>query len=342
MRGREHRTRCRSLNKALITGGAGFIGAALGKYLVARGYSLDLVDNFSRGVHDFDLEVLLSDPAVRILELDLRSVEMVGSLPTDYRYIYHLAAIVGVEHVLKRPYAVLHDNFLMLANVLEAARRQQRIERLVFASTSEVYAGTLQHFSLPVPTPEDAPLALTDLREPRTSYMLSKLCGEALCHQAGVPVSIVRPHNVYGPRMGLVHVIPELLKKAHMAESGGSLEVFSVDHRRTFCYVDDAVEMIHGIADAPAAAGGTFNIGTQAPEISMGELAELILRVVGKRLIIIPKLPTAGSPARRCPEMTRTIRLTGYRAKTGLEEGIDLTNRWYREHVFRAGGLSAT
>jgi nucleoside-diphosphate-sugar epimerase len=129
-------------------------------------------------------------------------------LSAHYALIFRLAAIVGVANVLDAPDRVLRRNDELLVSALELAARQRDLERFVFASTSEVYAGTLALGDLPLPTPEDAPLTVPDPRLPRTSYMLSKIFGEAMSFQSGLPVTVVRPHNVYGPRMGLAHVIP--------------------------------------------------------------------------------------------------------------------------------------
>jgi nucleoside-diphosphate-sugar epimerase len=164
--------------------------------------------------------------------------------------------------------------------------------------------------------------------------MLSKLCGEALVAYSGVPYTIVRPHNFYGPRMGLSHVVPQLLEKAHRAADGDALEVFSIEHSRTFCYIDDAVEMITRAATSAACEGVTLNIGTQAPEIRIGDLASVILDVVGRRLSILAKPPTPGSPARRCPDMQLTKKLTGYESRVSLKEGVRRTYEWYRDKVF--------
>jgi nucleoside-diphosphate-sugar epimerase len=229
----------------------------------------------------------------------------------------------------------------MILNIIQLAKEQSRLKRFVFASTSEIYAGTLQKFRLPIPTPETAPLALPDLDHPRTSYMLSKIYGEALIHQAQVPFTIVRPHNFYGPRMGLSHVIPELLKKAYFAKMGDSIEVYSIDHRRTFCFIRDAIEMIYRAAESPESVGQVLNIGTQEPEVTIGELAKKVVAAVGKRLEIVPGPETPGSPARRCPDMTCTRQLTGYWAQISLEEGIRETYDWYRTHVFDGRSLSA-
>jgi nucleoside-diphosphate-sugar epimerase len=225
----------------------------------------------------------------------------------------------------------------LLETALGFAARQRRLERLVFTSTSEVYAGSLELMAMPIPTPEDTPLALPPLDQPRTSYMLSKIYGEAMVRHAGLPFTIVRPHNVYGPRMGLAHVVPQLLERAHKAPANASLEVFSVDHRRTFCFIDDAVEMLLRAATLPACAGAVLNLGNQAPEVSIGTVAEIVVRTVGKPLTIVPRPATPGSPARRGPDMTRMATLTGYRGGVSLEEGIRRTYEWYRPNVFEHG-----
>ena len=319
--------------RVLITGGAGFIGFHLARLLAGRGDEVFLVDDLSRGSVDEDLARLLQLPNVSLGEVDLVRTDP-ASLPGDVERIYHLSAIVGVRNVLTDPERVLRDNVLMLLPVIEAARRQPHLQRLVFASTSEVYAGSLAAFGIPVPTPEATPLAVADLSAPRTSYMLSKIYGEALLRQAGVPMTIVRPHNVFGPRMGMAHVIPELLRKAHEAPDGGELEVASVDHRRTFCYVSDAAEMLDRVAREPACEGQTLNVGAERPEISIGELAERVVAATGKRLTIRAAPATPGSPARRCPDMSKMRALTGYEATVGLDAGIAETYAWYRERAF--------
>lgn len=321
------------MTKALLTGGAGFIGSHLARQLVERGWALDLVDDFSRGANDDVIASLRRRGTVRLLERDLRQPGALDDADDDYDYIVHLAAIVGVANVVGRPYDVLWANVAMTEQALALARRQRSLQRFLFASTSEVYSGTLEKFDLPVPTPERTPLALPDLDRPRTAYMLSKLYGEAMCHQAGAPFTIVRPHNVYGPRMGLSHVIPELLQRAHAA-TDGRLEVFSVEHSRTFCFVDDAVEMIARSLESDRCRGETLNVGTQAPEVTIGELAALIVGVVGRELEIVPRPATPGSPVRRCPDMSRTMELTDYASRVGLEDGVRRTYEAYRTHVF--------
>lgn len=324
----------------LITGGAGFIGYHLAKHLVTTGYNVFLADNHTRGIVDRELEALLTLPEIQLIEVDLLDRDSVLALGRDFENIFHLSAIVGVQNVLESPFKVLSNNTRMLDNVIELAQRQSRLSRLLFASTSEVYAGTLKHFGLVVPTPESATLTITALSAPRTSYMLSKIMGEAMCHQAGLPFTIFRPHNVYGPRMGMAHVIPEQLKKAFESEQGGLLDVHSPDHTRSFCYIDDAVELLKRMLESPSCVGQTLNLGTQAPEVSIREVVEICIDITGKDLSInnLPAIP--GSPKRRAPDMCLAKDLLCYESRFTLRQGITRTWEWYRERVFEGGEFS--
>lgn len=325
----------------LITGGAGFIGYHLAKHLAENGYSVRIVDNFVRGVVDPALKALLLQPEVTFSKVDLLDRDSVVALGIDFDAIFHLGAIIGVRHVLERPYEVLVDNTRMLDSVIALARRQSGLSRLLFASTSEVYVGTLKHFDLTMPTPESVALTVTALDAPRTSYMLSKIMGEAMCQRAGVPFTIFRPHNIYGPRMGMAHVIPEQLKRAFEASSGDRLDVHSPEHTRTFCYIDDAVEFLRRMLEEPSCAGQTLNLGTEAPEVSIREVVQTCVAVTGKDLRINTLPPTPGSPERRVPAMRLSKDLLDYESKVSLREGITRTWEWYRKHVLESRGPSA-
>jgi len=328
------------MKKVLITGGAGFIGYHLASSLVQKDCIVDIADNFTRGIKDNFLIELSNHDNVNLLDLDLLNKASFETLDTDYNYIYHLAAVIGVQFVLKAPYDVLTKNMELLSNTIEFGRKQKHLKKLVFTSTSEIYAGTLRHFNLPVPTPESTPLAVTDLSENRTSYMLSKIYGEALCLHSGLPVTIIRPHNFYGPRMGLSHVVPELFKKAFFGKED-KLTVFSPDHRRTFCYIDDAVEIIRILAESDASTGEAYNAGNESPEITMNSLAEKILEITGSDLVVKAGPVTEGSPRRRCPDMSKTAKATEYTPAVSLDEGLQRTFIWYKTNVFQNMGNSA-
>ena len=328
------------MKKVLITGGAGFIGYHLALNLLKKGYKIYLVDNFARGIKDTSLIELAQQDRVNLIKLNLLDKNDLNGLDKEYNLIFHLAAIIGVQYVLKAPYDVLAKNVELLENLINIANEQKQLERFVFTSTSEVYAGTLKHFSMEIPTPETTPLTITELSENRTSYMLSKIYGEALCLHSGLPVTIVRPHNFYGPRMGLSHVVPELFKKAFFSENN-KLEVFSPDHKRTFCYIEDAVEMMRRLAEIKTSLGQAFNIGNETPEISVKELAKEIINISGKNLEIVPGPTTAGSPSRRCPDMSKTFEISKYKPQINLKEGLKRTFDWYKENVFQNEGVSA-
>ena len=327
--------------KALIIGGAGFIGLHLANRLLEEGCQVHLVDNFSRAVNDTELRETLRIKKSEFLNINLNDVKEVGNLDSDFDVIFHLAAIIGVVHVLERSYDVLYDNFRMLGNMIDLARRQKNLSRFFFASTSEVYAGTLKYYDLPIPTPESTPLAVTDLSHQRTSYMLSKIYGEALCRHSGIPFTIFRPHNIYGPRMGMSHVIPEQLKKAFEAKDSDRIDVFSVDHTRCFCYVSDAIEMLWRMMNCNNCENQTLNLGTQSPEVTMKNLAEVCHNATGKKLFINENPATPGSPYRRCPDMNKTIELIDFESQVDLHDGIAKTYDWYREYIFEGKNISA-
>ena len=328
------------MKKVLITGGAGFIGYHLANKLLESDYQIDLLDNFSRGVNDTQLAVLTENEKINLINIDLLQNTAIDKLDQDYAYIYHLAAVIGVQHVLKTPYDVLEKNFILLQNALKIARNQKKLERIVFTSTSEVYAGTLIHYGLEFPTPETTPLTVNDLNEARTSYMLSKIYGEVMCLQSGLPATIIRPHNFYGPRMGLSHVIPELMKKVIDADDR-IVDVYSIKHKRTFCYIGDAVEMIQLLAESDKSIGESYNIGNDDEEITMGDLAKRIIDLIGKGVCINPMIATPGSPERRCPSISKLKNVIPHSKQYPLEKGLLETFDWYYENIFSGQEVSA-
>jgi len=328
------------MEKVLITGGGGFIGYHLAAYLHHKGCYVVIVDNFSRGVLDNELTVLSKEPNVELHDIDLLDLSLYEKIGTDFDIVYHFAAIIGVKHVLSSPYKVLTENVNLLDNVIKFCRSQKKIKRLLFTSTSEVYAGTLLNHGLVFPTPESTTLDVGDLNNPRTTYMLSKIYGEAMCLFSGLPVTIIRPHNFYGPRMGLSHVVPELLQKVYK-NTASELDLFSPNHTRSFCYIDDAVESIWGLSISENSIGRTINVGNPGEEISMKNLAEMIISLVGKDIKIKELPPTTGSPSRRCPDIDLMNNTLGERKLTPLSSGLGETWRWYKENIFDVKGASA-
>jgi Nucleoside-diphosphate-sugar epimerases len=235
---------------------------------------------------------------------------------------------------------VLDKNIRLLKNTLEIANHQKNLTRFIFASTSEIYAGALNHYGLDFPTPETTPLTINSLNEPRTSYMLSKIYGEAMCLHSDLPATIIRPHNFYGPRMGLSHVIPELMKKVVRIDIG-KLDVYSVNHRRTFCYIADAVKMIQLLAESDRSIGEAYNVGNDDEETTMGDLAKKIIDLIGKDIGINSMPVTQGSPERRCPSIAKLKDAISYTKHYPLDKGLQETFDWYNKNIFSGKEVSA-
>ncbi len=326
--------------KHLLTGGAGFIGCHLARRLADQGDEVHLVDDLSRGRIDPELSELLARPNVRLIEADLNDAAALRRLDGGYDGVFHLAAIIGVANVLDRPHRVLATNARTLLNVLDwyldgGARR------IFFSSTSEAYAWTMTFHSLPIPTPEDVPLAVDRVDNRRASYALSKIFGEMAvvhgCEAAGRPYTIARYHNVYGPRMGMAHVIPEMYRRVY--EGQDPLVVYSVEHRRAFCYVDDGIEATLRLM-APEVPSAVYNIGNDMAEVTIGDLARQVLAWAGRPGAAIDARAAAGPGIeRRCPDIGRLRRETGFEPMYSLAEGLDRTLTWYRDAFDRQGAL---
>ena len=320
--------------KILISGGAGFIGYHLAKLLIEKEYFVDITDILNIDDFDKDLKKLICKKNCNYIKCNILEKKEINNLPKNYDMIIHLAAIVGVENVISNSYAVLTNNQLMLFNILTFAKSQKQNPRFIFASTSEVYAGSQFLDNIEYPTKENTILSLPDLSLPRTSYMLSKIYGEAMCHSSNLNYLILRPHNIYGPRMGMKHVIPQLIKKIIKTKKGGTLDLFSPDHTRTFCYVKYAVNKIALFIEKENWPTNAINLGVEKPEIKIRELANMLLKIMKRQDVSIHELEnTPGSPSRRVPETSELNIHTGFTEIPSLEEGIIETYNWYSKEI---------
>jgi UDP-glucose 4-epimerase/UDP-glucuronate decarboxylase len=316
----------------LITGGAGFVGFHLTQNLLSDDATeVTLVDNFVRGRRDEDFDCLRSSSRVRIITGDICDPAFYQQLEgRSFDEVYHLAAIIGVKNVLERPHDVIRVNGMGTLALLDWFV-QSNSGKLLFSSTSEAYAWTKGICDLPIPTPEDVPLALTDLKNPRASYAGSKIFGELAvnqyCQQYDKPFTIVRYHNVYGPRMGFEHVIPELFLRSLAGED--PLVVYSPHHRRAFCYIDDAIRATVAAMRDPRAHNETINVGNDEEEIEIGDLARRILARVRPGGTIESREATNDPINRRCPDIGLARKLLEYRPQISLDEGLTRTLDWY-------------
>lgn len=325
--------------KILITGGAGFIGLHLSRYLLEHtDAELVLADNLQRGRMDDDLRSLLANPRVKFLTLDLTDLNSYKELGNGYGHVYHLAAINGTDLFYKIPQEVLRINTLSLIFMLEWFRKENSGGKFCFTSSNEAYAGGLNSFGvLPIPTPEKVPLVIDDPYNARWSYAATKLSGELfVIHYAKMydfRALIVRPHNFYGPRAGYNHVIPEF--SLRIKDRVDPFPIFGADETRTFCYIDDAVRAMAFLMDSPKTDVQpieTVHIG-DVEEITMRELAEKLFKVSGwhpKELEI--KNAPAGSVKRRKADISKLEKLTGWKPEVSLEDGLRRTYEWYIAH----------
>ena len=244
----------------ILIGGCGF-WISLNK-LFEKDHKLVVLDNYERNMIK---SLKLKNP--KILKLLIKMFQKNKFKEKDFDIIYNLAALIGVKNVIKRPYEVLVKNFLTQKNAIEFAQKQKKLLRFIFSSTSEVYDASLKNNLLKFPTQENSIVSLHSDRKPRSSYMLSKIYGENLCFFSGVPYVILRLHNVYGPRMGMKHVIPELIKKIKRNKKQ-AIEISNPNHSRTFCYVEDAVIASFKLALSKKSVNEVYNVGNQQNEIT--------------------------------------------------------------------------
>jgi nucleoside-diphosphate-sugar epimerase len=327
------------MKKILITGGAGFIGCHLAKQLLKNQENhLTLVDNLQRGKMDENFKNLLRNKRVKFIKADLTKPATFAKLGAGFHHIYHLAAINGTKWFYEIPQEVLRVNTLSLIYLLEWIKKQKRKPKLCFTSSNEAYAGALEAFGqLPIPTPENVPLVISDTYNPRWTYGATKLVGELfVIHYAkayNFPAVIVRPHNFYGPRAGYDHVIPEFIKR--ITNKVDPFPIYGADDTRTFCYIGDAVEAMQKLMDSPATDNQpieTVHIGAE-DEIAMLDLAGKLFAIIGwhPQKLDIQKSP-AGSVKRRLADTSKINKLIGWQAKTFLDQGLKETLRWYQKN----------
>ena len=176
------------------------------------------------------------------------------------------------------------------------------------------------------PSEEKNNLLVLESTKPRDSYFLSKLICEKIVSLSGFKYIILRPHNIYGPRMGHSHVIPELIRRI---KKNQKCKIYSPNHTRAFCYVDDAINQIIKLSFHSKAYDSIYNIGNMKEEIKIINLAKKIKAIVNKKCVLIKSKITPGSPKRRVPNMRKTINKTKIKNFTNLNNGLIQTFKWY-------------
>jgi dTDP-glucose 4,6-dehydratase/UDP-glucose 4-epimerase len=322
----------------LVTGGSGFIGAALVQRLVRDGHRVRVLDDNSRG-HTGRLHGVLDH--VEFVTGDIRDADAVNKAVSGVDSVLHLAAVNGTKHFYEKPEVVLDVGVRGMLNVLDACRLNN-VGNLVVASSSEAYQTPPM-----VPTPEDVPLVVPDVLNARYSYGGSKLISELLAVNWGRTgferVAIFRPHNVYGPDMGWEHVVPEFVRRAVSAidltprgpvpfpiQGDGS-------QTRAFVHIDDAIDGIVTVVEKGAHLG-IYHVGNPE-EVAISDLARQVVAALGREADVQAGPPAPGGTARRSPDITRLSAL-GYTPRIPLAQGLPGVVEWYAERARSAAAAA--
>jgi UDP-glucose 4-epimerase len=315
----------------VVTGGGGFIGHHLVKRLMADNQVV-VLDNFSRGAPERLVEV---EDRVIIKKCDITDFNAIEEALNSFNVsaIFHLAAINGTGNFYKIPLEIMDVGVLGCKNILDYAKKYS-VPKVITASSAEVY----QECEI-VPTPEDVPLIVPDVKNPRFSYGLSKIYTEYYSFHYGLEnnlnMSIFRPHNVFGPDMGLQHVIPqfimEFLKKANFDKEIDIETKGSLDAIRAFCYVDDIIEGIILLHNSNKGVN-VYNIGN-TKKVSMRELLSLIGDLLNIKFSIAQSTNEhMGGSMLRCPDISKIEEL-GFQCSVSLTAGLSKTIDWYKKNL---------
>ena len=315
-----------SRRHVLVTGGAGFVGSHLVERLLAEGRRVVVVDDCSTGSLD-NLAAVRSDPRLEVVVSRVSQCPRLEAIALESEFVFHLAATVGVDLVVRSAVGTIHNNLAETDVLLRAAVAARA--PLLFTSTSEVYGKSQRDvFS------EEDDLLIGPPHLVRWSYACSKLMDEFFALACGrehrVPVTVVRLFNTVGPRQtgryGMV--LPRFIEAAR---EGKPLRVFGTGRQtRCFCLVHDVVESLLRLARLPAAAGEVFNVGNDE-EISIAGLAERVIAELGSasKLEWIPYdqayAPGFEDMLRRRPAVAKLERFTGFRPRTPLDRIIRVT-----------------
>jgi UDP-glucose 4-epimerase len=324
--------------KALITGGAGFVGSHLAEALLGRGDEVYVLDDLSTGSIE-NIEHLKASPGFHYAIESIRNEPITAELVDRVDVVFHLAAAVGVRLIVESPVNTIETNVHGTESILKIANKKKK--KVLIASTSEVYGK-----SNVVPFREDADLVLGPTHKGRWSYACSKAIDEFLAlayhKEKGLPVVIVRLFNTVGPRQtgryGMV--IPSLIKQALL---GHPLTVYG-DGRQSRCFTDvsDVVGVLLRLVDHPDAVGQVYNVGNDREEVTIHELAERVRARTGSKsdIVMVPydQAYEEGfeDMRRRVPDLTKVHALVGYEPKVHLDEILDRVIAYFTTGAGRA------
>lgn len=314
------------MKKILVTGGTGFIGSHLAEKLVARGYRVKVFDRYNPNYNLGNLENSNFKSKIDFVFGDIRDYDSVLNAAKNCDIIFHLAALIGIPYSYVSPLAYIKTNIEGTYNILEAAKKL-KTKKIFIISTSEVY-GSAKY----LPIDENHPL------QPQSPYSASKIAADNLAlsyyNSFNLPVNILRPFNVYGPRQSQRAIIPTLIKQIMNSKNNGYIEVGNISPRREFNYVSDVCE---GFLSSIKLKhnGQIINIGN-GYDVSIKELTQIIARLMNKKI----KLKVNKGRIRPSKSEVMQLRASFKKAKkllnwqpvyknlNGFEKGLRETINW--------------
>jgi len=314
------------MKRILVTGGAGFISSNFVRHLLrATPYQVVSLDALTYAGNLENLADVISHPRLSFVQGDIRDAGLVGEIVADVDVIVNAAAESHVEKSIEEGAREFVTTNVEGTQILLDAIREAPVERFILFSSSEVY-GTAEA----APMDEDHPL------NPRSPYAATKAGADRLAYSYyvtyGLPVTIVRPFNNYGPRQHPEKVVPRFITQALQDRE---LTIHGDGHAsRDWLYVDDDAEAIEAIIAAPLdnVAGEVLNVATGI-DIPVTEIADAVLEALGKPASLKTFVPERlGQVDRHIGSTDKMERLTGWTARTSFEEGLARTIAWYREN----------
>lgn len=313
--------------KILVTGAGGFIGSHLVEAVVRMGANVRAFVRYNSR-SDYGLLDALSgeiEDQIEVFVGDLKDPEAVRETVAGCHIVFHLGSLIAIPYSYVNPMDFVQTNVVGTANLLHACLGAN-VEKIVHTSTSEVY-GTATYS----PIDEKHPL------QAQSPYAATKIAADKLaesyCKSFGLPVAIARPFNAYGPRQSARAIIPTIILQAL---KGDKVVLGSLHPTRDFTYVEETVEGLIKVARSPESIGEVINIGS-GREISIGDLAKLILSMMGKKAEIsrddVRIRPEKSEVERLICDNAKGRELLGWKSEMSLREGLTRTIEWFRSHL---------
>jgi NAD dependent epimerase/dehydratase len=316
------------MEKILVTGAGGFIGSHLTEYLVEQGHRIKAFIHYNSRNFWGWLEKSKYINDIEIYSGDIRDYDSVYKSMKGIDYVFHLAALIGIPYSYYSPLAYIKTNIEGTYNILQSAK-ELGTKRIIHTSTSEVY-GTAQY----IPMNENHPI------NPQSPYAATKASADYLAKSFYLsfdfPVTIVRPFNTFGPRQSARAVIPTIITQ--ILNDKKVIKLGNLNSSRDFTYVLDTVEAMYKIGLNDKTNGEVINIGN-GRDVSIYETASIINKLIHDDININAKIeikrvrPDKSEVQRLVSDYSKAHKLTGWKPRYTLEEGLEKTIAWFRENL---------